>query len=264
MSIGNISEQNFPVVRLVLAMRYIPKNTNVNIKGRSLHSCLLIEEGTYEYSFSGGGFTCTKGDVVYIPKGSVHRYKVMGENIRCTQVEFDISGDIFWSKSPVVLKNKAEAQRIVSDIVDLYNGKVSTDYFKAMSQLYNFCALLTEEIAYKPTGKSSIEPAIDYIENHYTEKIAVAKLAELCFMSESQLRRKFASEYRMSPITYKNRYITNKARNMLLHDEMSIGEVAEILGFDNVYAFSAMFKKYTDSTPSCFKKISGAKFEEKF
>ena len=51
---------------------------------------------------------------------------------------------------------------------------------------------------------------------------------------------------------------------MLLHDEMSIGEVAEILGFDNVYAFSAMFKKYTDSTPSRFKKISGAKFDEKF
>lgn len=264
MSIGNINEQNFPVVRLVFAMRYIPKNTNVNIKGRTLHSCLLIEEGTYEYSFSGGGFTCTKGDVIYIPKGSVHRYKVMGERVRCTQVEFDVSDDIFWSKSPVVLKNKSEARRILRETVELYNGKVSPDYFKAMSQLYNLCALLTQELAHKPMGKSSIEPAIDYIENHFSEKITVAKLAKLCFMSESQLRRKFASKYRMSPITYKNRHITDKAKNMLLHDEMSVGEVAEILGFDNVYAFSAMFKKYTHSSPSHFKRISKTQFEEKF
>ena len=58
----------------------------------------------------------------------------------------------------------------------------------------------------------------------------------------------------MSPITYKNRFRIEKAKQLLLYDVAGIGNVAEKMGFDSVYSFSKIFKMYAGITPSDFAK----------
>ncbi len=241
-------------VKLIFAMNYVPKGMKGSVCGRGRHSCLYIEEGIYKYSFERKHFTAVAGDVIYLPKGSVHRYEIMTETAKCTQVEFDISGGVSFGEFPVVLQNSDEARDCVKEIADFCDGNTHSDYFGAMSALFKLCGILSGELAERVKAKSTIQPAVDFIESHFTENTSTAHLAELCFMSQSQLRRKFAREYKMPPIVYKNRLRIEKAKTMLLYDVASVGEIAERLGFDNVYAFSAMFKKYSGLSPSQFAK----------
>jgi two-component system response regulator YesN len=58
----------------------------------------------------------------------------------------------------------------------------------------------------------------------------------------------------MSPITYKNRFRIEKAKQMLLYGVTDISNIAEKLGFDSAYSFSKIFKMYAGITPSDFAK----------
>ena len=94
-----------------------------------------------------------------------------------------------------------------------------------------------------------IKPAVEYINNNYTQKVYTAHLAELCFLSESQMRRIFHSEFGMSPIEYKNNLCIKQACNMLKFTNSSISEIAREVGFGNLCFFSQTFKKITGVSP---------------
>ncbi len=44
------------------------------------------------------------------------------------------------------------------------------------------------------------------------------------------------------------------AKRLLRHSGMSIGEIAESVGFDNVFHFSRQFKRQLGATPTAFRK----------
>ena len=97
-------------------------------------------------------------------------------------------------------------------------------------------------------------PAVEYIRNNYTEKIKVSELARLCFLSEAQFRRRFKSELGISPVQYKEKLLINAAKNMLLADNTSIGDIADRLGFPSLYTFSRTFKLKTGVSPTAYIK----------
>lgn len=240
---------------LLFAMEYHPYNIKMNIYGRHQHSFLYIIEGEYNYRFEKQFFTARTGDLLYIPKGSVHSYEIVSNTTHCLQVEFAIQGgNLSFSSHPIKLQNCENAETLIRNIVELFGTNQPSDFFEAQSCLYKLFAALTVQI-YKALDKESrIQPAVTYIENHYKEKFDIDLLAKLCFMSQSQLRRNFKKEYNMSPITYKNSFRIEKAKSMLLYGISDIGETAEELGFDNIYAFSHMFKKYSGLSPRQFAK----------
>ena len=239
---------------LLFAMEYTPYNMKLNINGRPQHSFMYIEEGEYEYHFEKRGFVAAAGDLIYIPKGSVHSYKIRTEKAHCFQVEFDVNNEVIFSTYPVKLEKSENAVELLKNIVVLFDTNLPANFFIALSALYKLCAILLGKL-YKETVKNSrIQPAVTYIENHYNEKFDIEFLSKLCSMSQSQLRRNFKKEYNMLPITYKNRLRIEKAKSMLLYEVANISEIADQLGFDNIYAFSNMFKKYSGLSPTQFAK----------
>ena len=103
-------------------------------------------------------------------------------------------------------------------------------------------------------AKEKIRPAVKYIEAHCTEKIELQKLADMCFMSKSQLGRCFKSQYNTTPISYKNRFRIEKSKQMLLYGVLNTAQIAEKMGFDSVYSFSKIFKQYVGLTQTEFSK----------
>ncbi len=49
---------------------------------------------------------------------------------------------------------------------------------------------------------------------------------------------------------------TEKAKELLSYDELSLGEIADLLGYSNTQHLSAQFKKITGMSPSQYKKSS--------
>ena len=49
------------------------------------------------------------------------------------------------------------------------------------------------------------------------------------------------------------------AKQLLLTSDLNISQIAESVGYDDVLAFSAFFKKNTKLSPTEFKKLSSKK-----
>ena len=97
---------------------------------------------------------------------------------------------------------------------------------------------------------SKISPAIDYIERHYMESTDIETLANRCFMSKSHFFRLFKTETGMTPLEYRNNIRIERAKILLSDGECGIGDIAMILGFENVYYFSRIFKQIEGIPPS--------------
>jgi AraC-like DNA-binding protein len=112
------------------------------------------------------------------------------------------------------------------------------------------------EQTYKDFNTNNIDPAIQYIDEHYTEQIKLDYLASICCMSVSYFHRTFTQILHTTPINYITRLRMN-AVLPLLQNETSIKEIAYLLGYCNDAYFSRVFKSYYGIPPGDYKKNGG-------
>lgn len=79
-------------------------------------------------------------------------------------------------------------------------------------------------------------------------------LAKELHLSESTLRKQFKLETGMTIGDYREQQIMLRARQLLALNRLSVGEIAEILGFHDHLYFSKYFKQRQGMTPSEYKK----------
>ena len=82
----------------------------------------------------------------------------------------------------------------------------------------------------------------------------VSALAKQLHCSESTLRKQFKSETRMTIGAYREQQIMIRARQLLALNQLSVGEIANTLGFHDQLYFSKYFKQRQGMTPSEYKK----------
>lgn len=248
-------------ISLLFAMSYVPKNNKMHKEGRPQHTFLYISKGEYIYKYGSNTFTARSGDVIYIPKGSVYTYEITSQSTYSRQVEFEINNPSFsFITHPVKIEGIANAENIFKEIIKNFGVNTQKYYFKALSSLYLLCTFIPEEEKRKHEFFAKIKPAVEYIELHCAEKISVKYLSDMCFMSQAQLRRHFQKFFNMSPITYKNNFRIETAKQMLLYDVTNLSEISEKLGFDSLQSFSKIFKQFAGITPSEFTKNKNEKY----
>jgi AraC-like DNA-binding protein len=139
---------------------------------------------------------------------------------------------------------------ICSDLTSL-TLRPHTD-FKTMMYL---CELIdfSVRVLNSSTAKG-IDIAVNYISEHCVEQINLSELANMCFMSYSHLFRSFKQKFGMTPVEYKNSLRIKKAKMLLCDHDCSIGEIAEMLGFDGPSYFTRAFKKHVGVSPANYRK----------
>ena len=78
-------------------------------------------------------------------------------------------------------------------------------------------------------------------------------------MSISQLNRKINGVTGYSIMSYVLQLKLNKAKKMLVDNDLSVTEVSEASGFSDASYFSRVFKKEFRVSPSHYKKLSSLK-----
>jgi len=97
------------------------------------------------------------------------------------------------------------------------------------------------------------EKCMQYIQEHFSESIDMAKLAEEIFVSVSYLNRVFKRRFGTTPILYLNLYRIEIAREMLVQTNSKIAAVASFVGFEDPKHFAKLFKKTTGFTPAVYR-----------
>jgi len=103
--------------------------------------------------------------------------------------------------------------------------------------------------------KYIVEQIVNYFEDHYNEKISLDHIAENMYLSPFYISKIFKSETGVTPIRYLINIRLENAREILENGyEGSIQEVAAMVGYDDAYHFSKLFKKHHGITPSQARK----------
>ncbi len=98
-----------------------------------------------------------------------------------------------------------------------------------------------------------LEPAIQYIRDHFHEEISLDQLSALCSMSSSHFIRSFSKYLNRTPHEYLLSYRLQQSKQQLLTTNDSIEVIAERCGFNSASHFARAFRKSNNLSPSEFR-----------
>ena len=113
------------------------------------------------------------------------------------------------------------------------------------------------QAAVPPVRHSSIvQAALRYINNHTGQNTSLAAMAAEAKTSISNLRLLFKKELGRSPGQFVAMHRLKVAQYNLAMTFQRVDEIAQLCGFQSVYAFSHFFKKHTGTSPLAWRKAN--------
>lgn len=109
----------------------------------------------------------------------------------------------------------------------------------------------------------AVKRIISYLNQNYSNKISLDQIAHNMYLSPVYISKIFKEELGESPINYLIKIRLEKAREILMESDGSIKNIANEVGYEDVYHFSKLFKKYYGVSPLNYRKQQQAKKDEK-
>lgn len=92
-----------------------------------------------------------------------------------------------------------------------------------------------------------------YIEDNYRKTLSLAKISRRFSISSPHLSAEFKRYFGVSPGKYLIEYRLHEAEILLKDNNLQISDIAEKVGWGDVYHFSKIFKKYYGVPPSSLR-----------
>lgn len=229
-----------------------------NLFYEEYYAVVYVLDGETEYLVDNHKYIVKKDDIVVFPPKAMRSGKTNPENpwsfiTILFRMETNEAAANYFNKSIMIIKNKNDSiRKKFLDGSGAWIGK---------NPLYQIkCNYLTTEILYQmilsemPYHKvphiKKLEKARKMIQDNFRNDISVEELAASIGLSTSYFRRLFHEAYGTAPMQYIMDLRIENARDLLLSGEVNVTEAANLSGFDDIYYFSALFKRKTGSTPS--------------
>lgn len=94
-----------------------------------------------------------------------------------------------------------------------------------------------------------------WIETHFTEDIQIKDITENFFISSSHFSRTFKKATGYTPKQYMMLNRITYAKELLVHSDLSVGEIAHRSGFMDESNFIRYFKREMGTTPNKYRKL---------
>lgn len=217
---------------------------------------------------SGETLNAAKGEVVYIPQGSVYttQFRDTSQDVTGTVlIEFLTelpNGEpcIFYPDVTVLRCNSENISECFSEMVDLFMLPTPAPALEK-SVLYRILASIGGEEKETNLRLKEFAPIADgiiYMENNINQEKSIDEIAKMCHVSPSYFRRLFREYSGVAPIRYQINVKLSHAKRLIQTNTMSISEISDALGFYDAAYFSKLFKKYTGVSPKEYaKKFNG-------
>jgi AraC-like DNA-binding protein len=124
-------------------------------------------------------------------------------------------------------------------------------------------ALVADLIESLPEGVGArpllrLKPAIDFMDGAYLRHPSLAEVAASAHLAPNYFHRVFARQTGVTPFAYMERKRLDRARRLLSHPGLNIGEVAARCGYENAHYFSRAFRKRFGCPPSAVARSAAA------
>ncbi len=234
---------------------------------------LYVLEGDPEITVQNNTYQAHPEDILVINANKKHSYQSRNEVLLgCFEIDYRLLGDmlsanqlLFWCNS-VVNKNSAydAMRKIMKKIFSLYFEKGGQTEIIRQSLYYQLLEILTENFFVQSGDKrlegerthdeERISEIINYIHSNYRRKISLNELSEHLFLSVPYLSKYIKKQLGMNFLDYLNNIRLFHAVDDLLYSSQPLTAIAMDNGFANTAAFTEVFKKVYNMTPSEYRQ----------
>ena len=231
------------------------------------HELVLITSGKGNICINGKNTTARKGLLFHFAPGIVHSLTTDEEDLMCFYaVHFDIY-TFSRNKAPVLSQFLIDAVSVPSCFHTLKNlFKSINSYSKNKPYGYELaCTALLGQLLFEVIRSLKIseinhgalkkaEAVISYINENIDRKITLSELSEQFSLNSSYLSSLFkeATDYNITEFI--NRLKTDRAKELIIEGRYKVKEVASLVGFDDPYYFSRVFKNIEGVSPGEYYK----------
>ncbi|MED4226217.1 AraC family transcriptional regulator [Neobacillus cucumis] len=110
----------------------------------------------------------------------------------------------------------------------------------------------------KDSDHQSVSPGCfevkKFIEENFRQELTLNDLANLVYVSPYHLAHIFKEEVGMPPIQYLIQCRIEEAKRLLKNSNLSVKEIAAMIGYENPNYFNLLFKKVTGTPPGKYRK----------
>lgn len=239
----------------------------------------FVLSGIGKYRIDDVLYDVKEGDLIVINPGI--RHQALFVSTECATTEFFVGfTDVKFAgleantlplpaNSPII-SLKGETKQKLSRICASMEAENSISwegrYYMQKTYLMQMLLLLLKEqlqpvevktgYAFESVNKKYVvEQLVNYLDEHFAEKISLDQIAENMYLSPFYISKIFKSETGNTPIHYLIKIRMERAHEILENGwEGSIQEVAARVGYEDAYHFSKLFKKHFGVSPSQVKK----------
>jgi AraC family transcriptional regulator, arabinose operon regulatory protein len=146
-------------------------------------------------------------------------------------------------------------------LVDHYAGTSVSSYLHRKSALIELLAACLE-LAGCEGDMQAFDPedpmqwVYGYIEENLSRELDVASLARVAKLQPSYFSEKFRKVFGLPPMRYVLLRRTEAAKRLLSQTRTSVSEIADRLGYSDLYQFSRSFKEQTGFSPSIWRGMN--------
>ena len=103
---------------------------------------------------------------------------------------------------------------------------------------------------------SSVERAIKFINERYTDPVSLADIADSAILSRFHFCRTFRDATGVTPGRFLSAIRIHEAKRMLLNTQMSVSDIASAVGYNSLGSFNNHFTDSVGIPPGRFRHIS--------
>jgi AraC-like DNA-binding protein len=152
-----------------------------------------------------------------------------------------------------------EAKKLMLEFLNLV--RESDRQVNDLSRLAHFYQIFdTLSLAYKSPSTqenrslSWLQQGLDYIQIHYAEGITVERVSAYVGVERTHFTKQFSKVYGLPPMQYMQNLKMNEAKHLLAQTEYTLTEIANSVGYPDLFSFSKAFKKHLGVPPTQYRR----------
>lgn len=203
----------------------------------------------------------TKGDLLYVPKGSVYRisFRHGAEAFRLYTVNFCLKdGDgqeLRMAEAPTLWHGiLSEECRYLAEALSAVFVRHAEHTVKQQAGFFALLDRILDAVTADVPEDDGIGKGIRLLNEEWRQSVKFSTYARLCGMSESEFYRAFSAQTGSSPHAYRTSLRMTAAKTLLADSALTVGEIAKEVGYDDPYYFSRLFRSRTGISPRAYRK----------
>lgn len=219
----------------------------------NFYDLTFVLKGEMTYTFDDRICVLKPNDAILLPLGTVRSRFAGTKPVKYVSFNFHMFPDVTLNLGKFI-PNCISTE--IKKIIAAFPQSHISPYYYSKEKIANILNYILFELLDITSLKSSNEHVlriVKYIEENITQKMSLQSISNEVGLTKEYTAHIFKKETNKTLTHYLNERKLLLAKELILHNTMSLTQLAAYLGYDNYNYFSRLFKHFFKITPIAFK-----------